>query len=112
MRQHLQPAIDAGGNTHTFEDVIIAVLRGDMQLWHAPDGSAVTQINEHPARRSIHWIWAGGNLDQVLDFQDSVRAFGRAHGCTEMTLAGRNGWQRALKAHGWEAKGVIMGASL
>ena len=108
----MQPAIERGGNTHTFEDVIISVLKGDMQLWTTERGSAVTQIINHPRKRQIHWIWAGGDMGQVLAFQDSIRAYGKAFGCTEMTLAGRSGWQRVLKKHGWTKEGIVMEAKL
>lgn len=111
-RKHLQPALDAGGNTHSFEDIILSVLKGDMQLWHAPNGSVVTQIIEHPQRREIHWFLAGGDMSQVLGFQDSVRAYARHLGCTAMVLGGRAGWQRALKDDGWQTKGIVMEATL
>ena len=83
-----------------------------MQLWTAEEGSAVTQINIYPRKRQIHWIWAGGNMKQVLAFQDSIRAFGKAHGCDEMTLAGRFGWKRVLQSYGWKNKGIVMGATI
>lgn len=111
-RKHLQAAINRGGNTHTFEDVVLEVLRGDMQLWATDTATAVTQINVYPQGRKIHWIWAGGEMGQVLDLQDSVREFGRINGCNGMTLAGRSGWQRTLKSHGWKPQGVIMEAAI
>lgn len=81
-----------------------------MQLWTAERGSAVTEVNTYPRKRVIHWIWAGGDMDQVLDFQDSVRRYAKSLGCTEMTLGGRFGWQRVLKSHGWKPKGIVMEA--
>lgn len=112
VRRHLAPAIMRGGNTHTFADAVLCVLKGEMQLWSAEGGSVVTQIIIHPRKRQIHWIWAGGDMGQVLAFQNSIRSYGKAHGCAEMTLAGRTGWGRVLKSHGWAGKGIIMEATL
>ncbi|NKX40950.1 hypothetical protein HGG71_05635 [Rhodobacteraceae bacterium R_SAG2] len=112
VRQHLQPALDHGGNTHGFEDIILSVLKGDMQLWTADKASAVTEVTDYPKKRVIHWFLAGGDMAAVLDFQQSIRTYGKALGCTEMTLSGRSGWQRALKSHGWTQKGIVMEATL
>lgn len=111
VRSHIQPALDAG-STHTFEDVILSVLKGDMQLWHTPKGSAVTEVINAPRKRIMHWFLAGGEMDQVLRFQDSIRIYARAIGCTEMTLSGRPGWVKVLRRHGWTQKGVLMGAEI
>ena len=51
---------------------------------------------------------AGGDMQQIIDFQESAAEWGKAHGCTQMTLSGRLGWQRALKNHGWRVSGVVM----
>lgn len=111
-RRHLQPALDAGGNTHSFEDIILSVLKGDMQLWHAPKGSAVTEVIDFPRKRVIHVFLAGGDMAQIIDFQQSAAAYGRALGCSQMTLSGRSGWQRVLKAHGWQPTQVLMEVAL
>ena len=112
LRGFLEPALARGGKTHTFEDVVNAVITGDMQLWHTKRGAAVTQIIDHPRKRVLFWFLAGGELEQVLDFQQSIRAFGRANGCEAMMLAGRKGWARALIDHGWQSSGVVMEAAL
>lgn len=97
LKQWLQPALDRGGNTHTFEDVIKEIEAGNMQLWTGPKGAAVTMVYDFPRKRMLHVFIAGGDLEQVLDFVPSMEAWGRAAGCTEMTLAGRRGWARVLK---------------
>ena len=112
LKRWLDPALDVGGNTHTFADIITAVMAGEMQLWQGPKGAAVTLILSHPQKRLIHFFLAGGEMEQVLDFQDSVAAWGKAHGCTEMTLAGRVGWSRVLKPFGWERQGEFIGVSI
>lgn len=112
VKTWLDPALEAGGNTHTFADVITAVIAGEMQLWQGPKGAAVTCVYDYPRKRIIHFFLAGGEMEQVLDFQTSVAAWGKSQGCTEMTLAGRIGWGRVLKPYGWQRRGEIMGVSI
>jgi hypothetical protein len=83
-------------------------MAGEMQLWQGPRGAAVTLITDFPQKRVLHVLLAGGDMQQIIDFQESAAAWGKSHGCTQMTLSGRLGWQRALKNHGWRVSGVIM----
>lgn len=103
----LRPAIERGG-MHSVESVIEEIKAGRMQLWHGPDGAAVTQVVDFPQKRVLHVLFAGGSMEQIIDFQDSAAEWGKAQGCTEMTLSGRKGWVRALKDHGWKPKDVVM----
>jgi hypothetical protein len=38
LRQWLEPALDRGGNTHTFDDVMAEIEAEKMQLWTGPKG--------------------------------------------------------------------------
>lgn len=100
LRQWLEPALDRGGNTHSFDDVMAEIKAEKMQLWTGPKGAAVTLIYDYPLKRVLHVFLAGGELEQVKDFVPSMEVWGRAMGCTEMTLAGRRGWSRVLD--GWK----------
>lgn len=106
LRQWLQPALDRGGNTHSFEDVIAEIQAGTMQLWTGPKGAAVTMIYDFPRKRFLHVFLAGGELDQVRDFVPSMEEFGRLNGCTQMSLAGRRGWARVLE--GWNPGHAVL----
>lgn len=112
VRDHLQPAIDRCGGTHTFEDVVDEIERGDMQLWTADAGSIVTSITTYPRKRIIQIFLAGGEMAQVLDFLPSIEAFAKAWGCAEMTCSGRYGWVRVLQPRGWTKKGIMMGVEI
>ena len=102
----LAPAIEAGGDRLTMESVWQSIEAGQRQLWVGPKGAAVTEILQFPTCRVLHVLLAGGEIDQIRDFEDSAAAYGRAAGCTRMTLAGRRGWERALPH--WKATEIVM----
>lgn len=107
-RPWIEAALAYSGDTHTFQDVADGIASGHMQLWAGPMGCAVTQIVVYPQKKALHIFLAGGKMDQLFDMTDSAMAWGREQGCSAMTLAGRIGWQRALKAKGWETTMVVM----
>ena len=105
IREWLQPALDRGG-THAIEDIEKEVATGHMQLWVGERGAAVTQILDFPRKKVLHVFLAGGEMDQITDFQESAWIWGQSQGCTAMTLSGRLGWKRVLRD--WTAKSVEM----
>jgi len=111
-RPWLEAALALSGGTHLFQDVVECVKLGTMQFWNAPKGCAVTQILEYPRKKILHVFLAGGELDQVKGFVDSMAYFGKLNGCTSMTLAGRRGWVRALADLGWQETFTSMGVEI
>lgn len=105
-RQHIEAALEYGGNTHTFDDVRDMIIAGRLQLWHGDRACAVTEIIEYPRKKVLHCFLAGGDMDQIIDMIDSAIKWGKTQGCESLTLSGRMGWQRALAKHGF--KPVLM----
>lgn len=108
LREWIQSALDYSGGTHTVDDVVDNVLTGRMQLWPAERGCAVTEIVVYPQKKVLHVFLAAGEMDQLFDMIESAAEWARGQGCTAMTLAGRLGWQRAMKPLGWEPKMIVM----
>jgi hypothetical protein len=100
-RAHIEAALDAGGNTHTFDDVRDMILQGRCQLWHGPNGCAVTEIVVYPRKKALHVFLAGGEMAQIIDMMASAEAWGKAQGCDHMTISGRLGWKKVLADHGF-----------
>lgn len=61
-----------------------------------------------PNKRVLHVLYAGGEMEQIKDFQASAAEWARQMGCASMTLSGRLGWQRALKDYGWKPREIVM----
>lgn len=105
-RPWIEAALQHSGGSHSFEDIQAGIASGVMQLWPAPKGCAVTEIVQFPQKRVLHIFLAGGEMAQLFDMIESAAAWGKVQGCAAITVAGREGWKRALK--GWAFHSVTM----
>lgn len=112
-RPHIDAALQYSGGTHTFDDVVKGVEADVMQFWPGPNSAIITEIQEYPRKRILHFFLAGGNLAELERMLPVIEAWGRENGCTAATLAGRLGWQRTfLVNEGWKTKLVVMSKDL
>ena len=100
----IDAALSYSGGTHGFDDIVAGLQKGKLQLWPTPRGCIVTEIVVYPKKRVLNVFLGGGELDQILDMHDDVIEWGKAQGCSALTMSGRFGWKKPLKAHGWEAQ--------
>lgn len=98
----IEAALEYSGGTHSLSDVIHGITSGKMQLWPAPKGCIVTEIVVYPRKKMLNVFLGGGDLDQLLDMHKDVIAWSKAQGCEAITITGRFGWKKPLKAHGWK----------
>ena len=108
-QEWIEAALEYSGGTHIFADIAEGVMSGTMQLWAGETGCAVTEIIVYPRKKVLHVFLAGGDMSQIIDFQESAVEFGKMNGCTAMTLAGRRGWTKVLGKHGWKESFCVMG---
>ena len=111
-KKWIDDALAYSGGTHEFAHVLQCILNGTMQLWPSEKGCIVTEIVTYPQKRVLHIFLAGGELDQILDMEESLIHFGKANGCTSLTLAGRKGWVRTLKNRNWEEQFAVVGKEI
>jgi len=107
-RGWIESALAYSGGTHDFFDIVRGVMSGHMQLWAGDNGCAVTEITVYPKRRILHVFLAGGNMQQILDFEASAIEFAKLNGCNALSLAGRKGWAKVHKDRGWKETHVTM----
>ena len=107
-REWIEAALEYTGGTHDFIDIRNAVQNGSMQLWASEDSCAVTEIIVYPKKKVLHVFLAGGTIDGIIDMQKSAAEWGKMYGCSEMTIAGRQGWSKVLKSHGWRTAFTVM----
>lgn len=88
--------------THDIEDVERMVESGEAQLWVGKKSAAVTEIIRFPKCKTLHlWLCGGDLLEITEEMLPRAEAFARAEGCTRLTTAGRIGWDRVMKKHGF-----------
>ena len=101
-RPLIEAALVYAGGTHTFEDVVQMVERGEAQFWHGPASIVVTEIDRQPEQAILLFFLAAGNRAELLAMQDGILAWGFTQGCTRARLVGRKGWVRSfLRDSGW-----------
>ena len=101
-RDWIESALAEGGGTHDFSDICEAVATGAMQLWPAPRACAITEIIRYPRKKVLHIFLAAGNMNQIVDMDESATHFARMNGCDAVTIAGRRGWKRVLSGNGYQ----------
>jgi hypothetical protein len=104
----IEAALAYSGGTHSFQDIVDGVISGRMQLWAGESGCAVTEISVYPKKKVLHVFLAAGDMNQIIDFQDSAIQFAKMNGCDSMTIAGRSGWKRVLDKHDWHEQFVVL----
>jgi len=97
----IEAAIEYSGGTHEWSDIVEGIHSLRYQFWPAEKGCAVTEIIMFPKKKIFHVFLAGGEMDQIVDMNDSAAQFAKAQGCDGMSIAGRKGWSRVLKNEGW-----------
>jgi hypothetical protein len=101
-KKWIEDALEYGGGTHDFNDVVEGVLSGHMQLWAGEKACAITEIIVFPKKKVLHVFLAGGAMAEIVAMNKSAKIWGEAQGCSAMTIAGRKGWERVLKEHGYK----------
>ena len=101
-RKWIEAALEYSGGTHDYQDIVESVKTGAMQFWPAEDACAITEIIVYPRKRAFHVFLAGGNMDTIVDMDESAVYYAKINGCTIMSIAGRKGWQRVLNEKGYK----------
>ncbi len=100
-RHWIEAALEYSGGTHNFDDIVDGIKEGRMQLWPSARGCIVTEIVIYPRKKYLNIFLAGGELDQILDMHDSVRAWMIEQKCDAAMMSGRLGWKKPLEKQGW-----------
>lgn len=106
MMRRLKKALDLAGNTHTIDDVVAGVKSGALQAFSSENAFVVTEVASAPQKRWLNVFLAVGELDEVMELQPQIAAFGREQGCDFMVMTGRKGWLKVLPDYGWRENGV------
>jgi len=109
----IDKALRFGGETHTLDDVLAGISRGDFQFWEGQRSVIVTQIHDYPQKRLLCIFLAAGVMEELRDMLPDVLDWARQAGCSGAFLNGRLGWMRSFLARdGWKVQSVTMAKEL
>lgn len=92
----IEAALEHAGDFYTIEDIRGEVAKGDALFWPGEKAAVVTQFWDFPRTRAINFWLAGGDLTELRQMHDAIRAWAKTQGCEHSIIAGRAGWSRAL----------------
>ena len=77
---------------------------GRAQFWGGEQSALVTMIVTYPGGAvALEAIAGAGNKQEIMGpIAATVEAWAKSNGITHLKVAGRAGWSRAMKPHGWK----------
>lgn len=107
LKPQIAAALEYAGGTHTLDDVRDFLAAGRVQIWPGVDSVVITEFVEFPQMRTLNYWLAGGDMAELVDMENCIAPWAKAHGCTRITLHGRKGWERTfLAGRGYSPKWV------
>lgn len=105
----IESALAYGNGTHAFEDVVAEVEAGTAQSWFGPNSCVITQLDDTPQKRVLHFFLASGVMAELEAMVPGILEWGKEQGCVSARFCGRKGWERSfLSATGWANSGHII----
>ena len=101
-QKYIEDALEYARGTHTIEDIWDGVVTGQFQFWPGDKSAIITEVQIYPQKKVMHIFLAGGELNELLEMEKSVRAFAKTIGCNSMSISGRRGWLRIFERDGWD----------
>lgn len=83
----------------TTHDVLVQLVTGNATLWRVGGAWCVTEVVAYPRKRVALASHMGGELGDAHIAHDALpvwKEWARAHGCTELRIAGRPGWKKVF----------------
>lgn len=101
-RKYIEDALEYAKGTHTLDDIWNGIVDGTFQFWPGDKSAIITEVQIYPQKKTMHIFLAGGDLNELLEMEKSVRAYAKTIGCNSMSISGRRGWVRIFERDGWK----------
>lgn len=108
-RQHLiEASLQASQSDATFDDIVLEVLRGEYHFYPLPNAVVIAHVVQQRRSRLYYVYIAGGDLQEILDFQPHLCQAAHDNGCVKLAMTGRKGWSKPLKKQGWSETAIYL----
>lgn len=112
-RHWIEDALAYDGGLHTIEDIEGYIGQGQAHFWPGKESAVVTQFWNFPQKKALNYWLAGGDMDELLnEMQPVIEEWAKLQGCDMIVIAGRRGWERAMKRHGFDYYWTALGKKL
>ncbi len=112
FRVDIEKALLYGGGSHTYDDFCKKVLFGTAHMYLYENSMIIMELDVHPQFRTYSGWIAVGDLEEILAAEEELMNAARHLECKHMTLTGRAGWEKPLKAQGWSFSLLTMGKEI
>jgi hypothetical protein len=89
VRSLLAAALEHAHGTHTVDDVLEGVGKGELQIWIGDRSLAVTEILRFPRMRALNVFLGAGEIAELRACLPGLRAWARGAGCSRLMWSGR-----------------------
>lgn len=97
-------AKEIGGVSHTREDVLEQVQRGDAVIFTTPSSATLVTFIHHPQVKMLNVWAAGGKLREIIGIGlDEIEVFARANEYKYIVGSAREAWGHVLRDKGFES---------
>lgn len=98
---------------YDIEDIEKAVASGEMIFWPGEHGAAVTEFVTYPNGKALNVFAGGGDTNESLQefvdrFEPCFVTWAKASDCRWVIGYGRKGWEKVLKASGYDLLWCVM----
>ena len=104
----MEKALRLMGETHTLQDVVDALQKGEMQLFHNDRAIVITEIAVSPRKKFANVFMSAGELEGVIELKAQLVDWAKKNGIEFARAAVRPGYEKYLKDAGWKSKMVLM----
>ena len=108
LLKKMEKALRLMGGTHTLEDVVEAIKKGELQLFHNDRAIVITEIAVSPRRKFAHVFMSAGELDGVFALGDQLLQWAKDNDIEFGRAFVRPGYEKLLKDIGWKTKMLMM----
>ena len=98
----IEAALQYGEASHTFDDMVAKLLRGELHFYAYDRCCLLMQVVTFPQFKNYHCFVAAGEQDALDAARDDMLIAARGYGCKHLSISGRVGWERRLKSRGWK----------
>lgn len=104
----MRKALRIGSDTHSMDDVIGCLQRGEMQAFYNDRGVILTSLVQSPQRKYVEIFLSAGDMDAVMALFPQVEEWARENDADFGRAMVRPGFEPIFKKLGWKKKTVVM----